>query len=69
MWNTNDQMVLPAGNYQLDVVAPNGGGAAAVPFGLAWTTVPEPTTLALLVLALPAMLMAARRGKLPRRSN
>jgi len=55
-------MVLPAGNYQLDVIAPNGGGAAAVPFGLAWTFVPEPATLVLVVMALPFMLFAARRG-------
>jgi hypothetical protein len=54
---------LPAGNYQLDVVAPNGIGATAVPFGLAWSTVPEPGSLALLLLGLPIVYFGARRAR------
>jgi hypothetical protein len=53
-------LALPAGNYQIDVVAPNGvAGAATVPFGLAWAFVPEPTCLAMLVI--PMALTLRRR--------
>jgi hypothetical protein len=54
---------FPAGNYQLDVVAPNGVGGTAVPFGLAWETVPEPASLSLTLLALPMIYFAARRRR------
>ncbi len=54
---------LPAGNYQLDVVAPNGLGATAIPYGLAWTFVPEPASLSLALVALPVAYFAARRRR------
>ena len=55
---------LPSGNYQLDVVAPNGLGATAIPYGLAWTFVPEPASLLLALMALPMAYFAARRRRI-----
>lgn len=54
---------LPAGNYQLDVIAPNGNGALATPYGLAWSTVtvPEPTGFWFVGGAIVAVCVRRRR--------
>jgi hypothetical protein len=52
---------LAAGNYELDVLGPSNV-TTATPFGLAWTTVPEPTTLCLLALATPLALRRRKRS-------
>lgn len=57
-----DPQTLAGGDYQLDVVAPNGTVAnTSVPYGLAWTFVPEPA--ALWLLALPAALLRRHRRR------
>jgi|GEM_PF-1754648 len=56
---------LAAGNYQLDVVAPGGIGAAAVPYGLAWSfaSVPEPGAATMLGIGLIAASLRRRRRR------
>jgi hypothetical protein len=58
-----DPTSMADGDYQLDVVAPNGSNDAT-PYGLAWTfvSVPEPTTAVIFVAGSVGMLMRRRRG-------
>ncbi len=61
-----DPTSMADGDYQLDVVAPNGSNDAT-PYGLAWTfvSVPEPTTAVIFVAGSVGMLMRRRRrGKI-----